>query len=142
MRGMICGVFALVLAASLVAAKENFPPLPASVMAAKIVFIDNQTGHTEITDRAYDSLIKWGRFKISQEAKEADIVLRFTADTEGRPDPPHNDIDISPTPVMMVVLDAAKNELWSISKNKPFHSQSRLDFDEFRRRIQEQEKSK
>ena len=77
-----------------------------------------------------------------KEVKEADIVLRFTADTEGRPDPPHNDIDISPTPVVMVVLDAAKNELWSISKNKPFHSQSRLDIDEFRRRIQELEKSR
>ena len=131
---------ALVIIVSPIHAKDKRPPLPASVIAAKTVYIDNQTGHTEITDRAYDELSKWGRFKILKDAKDADLVIRFTADTKGRPNPPGNDIDKSPTPVHFSVLDQTNNELWSISKNKPFQSQTRLDIDEFKKRIEEQEK--
>ncbi|HEY4741132.1 MAG TPA: hypothetical protein VIH76_11105 [Candidatus Acidoferrales bacterium] len=122
-------------------AKDKHVPLPASVIAAKTVYIDNQTGHSEITDRAVDALTKWGRFKILTEAKDADLVLRFTADTKGRPTPPHNDIDVSPTPVRFSVFDQTNNELWFATKNEPFHSQTRLDIAEFKKRIEEQEKS-
>ena len=134
-------VAALALVVSPIHAKEKHVPLPASVIAAKTVYIDNQTGHAEITDRAVDALTKWGRFKILNDAKDADLVLRFTADTKGRPTPPHNDIDISPTPVRFSVLDQTNNELWFASKNEPFHSQTRLDIAEFKKRIEEQEKS-
>jgi hypothetical protein len=133
---------AFVLVVSPIHAKDKFAPLPASVIAAKTVYIDNQTGHPEITDRAYDALSKWGRFKILKDAKDADLVLRFTANTKGRPTPPGNDIDVSPTPVIFSVRDQTNNELWSVSKDKPFHSQTRLDIDEFKKRIEEQEKGK
>ncbi len=131
---------ALVLFVSPIYAKDKPPPLPASVMAAKTVYIDNQTGHANITDRAYDALNKWGRFKILKDAKDADLVLRFTADTKGRPAPPGNDIDRSPTPVNFSVCGQNNNELWSVSIDKPFHSQTSLDIAEFKKRIQEQEK--
>jgi hypothetical protein len=131
---------ALILVVSPIHAKDKPAPLPASVIAAKTVYIDNQTGHAEITDRAYDALNKWGRFKILKDAKDADLVLRFTANTNGRPTPPGNDIDMSPTPVLFSVRDQTNNELWSVSKDKPFHSQTRLDIDEFKKRIEEQEK--
>src|SRR6202161_3230187 len=114
---------AIALVVSPIHAKDKHAPLPASVMAAKTVYIDNQTGHTEITDRAYEALSKWGRCKILKDAKDADLTLRFTADTNGRPTPPHNDIDVSPTPVLLSVLDQTNNELWFASKNEPFHSQ-------------------
>jgi hypothetical protein len=132
---------AIALVVSPIHAKDKHVPLPASVIAAKTVYIDNQTGHAEITDRAVDALTKWGRFKILKDAKDADLVLRFTADTNGRPTPPHNDIDVSPTPVRFSVLDQTNNELWFASKNEPFHSQTRLDIAEFKKRIEEQEKS-
>jgi hypothetical protein len=130
---------ALVLFVSPIYAKDKHAPLPASVLAAKTVYIDNQTGHSQITDRAYDALGKWGRFKIVKEAKDADLILRFTTNTHGRPTPPNNDIDVSPTPVVFSVCDQS-NELWSVSKNQPLHSQTRLDIDEFKKRIEEQEK--
>jgi hypothetical protein len=139
MKAACTVALALVLVVSPIHAKNKLPPLPASVIAAKTVYIDNQTGHAEITDRAYDALSKWGRFKILKDAKDADLVLRFTANTNGRPTPPGNDIDVSPTPVVFSVRDQA-NELWSVSKNKPLHSQTRLDIDEFKKRIEEQEK--
>jgi hypothetical protein len=142
MNAAITAALALVLIASPIHAKDNFPPLPASVMAAKTVYIDNQTGDAEIRDRAYDALTKWGRFKILKDAKDADLILRFTADAEGRPTPPHNDIDKSPTPVIFSVRDQANNELWFTSKNKPFHSQTLLDIEEFKKRIEEQAKGK
>jgi len=54
---------ALVLIVSPIHAKDNHAPLPASVMAAKTVYIDNQTSEAAITDRAYDALTKWGDSK-------------------------------------------------------------------------------
>jgi hypothetical protein len=139
-KAAITAALALALVVSPIHAKDKHAPLPASVIAAKTLYIDNQTGHAEITDRAFDALSKWGRFKIVQNAKDADLVLRFTADTKGRPNPPHNDIDISPTPVHLSVLDQTNDELWSSSKNEPFHSQTRLNINEFKKRIEEQEK--
>ena len=58
------------------------------MIAAKTVFIDNQTGYTQITDKAYEALSKWGRYKIVKDAKDADLVLRFTADNQDRPTQP------------------------------------------------------
>ena len=133
---------AVVLFVSPIYAADKYPPLPASVTAAKTVYIDNQTGHSQITDKAYEALSKWGRFKILQEAKGADLVLRFTADTAGRPTPPGNNIDVSPTPILLSVRDQTNSELWSVSKNKPFHSQTTLDIDEFKKRVEEQAKGK
>ena len=122
--------------------KDNLPTLPASVIAAKTVFIDNQTGYTQITDKAYEALSKWGRYKIVKDAKDADLVLRFTADNQDRPTQPGNNIDQSPTPIVLSVRDQTNNELWSVSKNKPFHSQTTLDIDEFKKRVEAQEKGK
>ena len=134
-------VLAIVLAVSPIYAADKYPPLPASVLAAKTVFIDNQTGFSQITDKAYEALSKWGRYKIVKDAKDADLVLRFTADTAGRPTPPGNNIDQSPTPIVLSVRDQS-NELWSVSKNQPFHSQTTLDIDEFKKRVEAQAKGK
>jgi hypothetical protein len=133
---------AVVLVVSPMYAADKFPPLPASVIAAKTVYIDNQTGSTQITDKAYEALSKWGRFTIVKDAKGADLVLRFTADAEGRPTAPGNNIDQSPTPILFSVRDQANTELWSISKNQPFHSQTTLDIDEFKKRVEAQAKGK
>ncbi len=133
---------AVVLVVSPIYAADKYPPLPASVIAAKTVYIDNQTGSSQITDKAYEALSKWGRYKIVKDAKDADLVLRFTADTGGRPTPPGNNIDQSPTPIVLSVRDQTNNELWNVSKNQPFHSQTTLDIDEFKKRVEAQEKGK
>ncbi len=132
---------AVVLVVSPIYAADKYAPLPARVIAAKTVYIDNQTGKSEITDRAYEALSKWGRFKIVKDAKDADLVLRFTADAEGRPTAPGNNIDQSPTPIVLSVRDQT-NEFWSISKNQPFHSQTTLDIDEFKKHVEAQAKGK
>jgi hypothetical protein len=133
---------AVVLVVSPMYAADKYPPLPAIVIAAKTVYIDNQTGSSVITDKAYAALSKWGRFKIVKDAKDADLVLRFTADTEGRPTAPGNNIDQSPTPILFSLRDQANTEPWSVSKNQPFHSQTTLDMDEFKKRVEAQDKGK
>jgi hypothetical protein len=133
---------AVVLVASPIYAADKYPPLPPSVIAAKTVFIDNKTGFTQITDKAYEALSKWGRYKIVKDAKDADLVLQFTADTEGRPTAPGNNIDQSPTPIVLSVRDQTNTELWTISRNQPFHSQTTMDIDELKKRVEAQAKGK
>jgi hypothetical protein len=63
MKGASTVALALILFVSPIYAKDKHAPLTASVIAAKTVYIDNQTGHSQITDRAYEALDKWGDSK-------------------------------------------------------------------------------
>jgi hypothetical protein len=72
-------VFLLVLSgptASL--AKDKHASLPASVLSAKTVYVDNQTNSAELQNTAYTELAKWGRFQIVDTPQKADIVLRLS----------------------------------------------------------------
>jgi len=60
-------------------AKHEKMPLPQQVTNAKTVYIDNQSGHAELGDRAYDEMKKWGRYQIVDSAGKADIVLLLSA---------------------------------------------------------------
>jgi hypothetical protein len=59
--------------------KDKHLPLPPQVMTAKTVYIDNQTGVAKLGDRCYTELEKWGRFKIVQDRKGADLILLLSA---------------------------------------------------------------
>src|SRR5258705_11297968 len=61
------------------AKEKQHLPLPATVLAAKTVFIDNQTGMAKLGDRAYEELKKWGRFQIVADRKQADLIFLLTA---------------------------------------------------------------
>ncbi len=64
---------------ALSAKEKQHLPLPATVLAAKTVFIDNQTGMAKLGDRAYEELKKWGRFQIVSDRKQADLIFLLTA---------------------------------------------------------------
>jgi hypothetical protein len=53
-------------------------PLPAKVLAAKTVFIENNSNQPEIADKAYTQLKQWGRYKVVDSKDKADLVLVFT----------------------------------------------------------------
>jgi hypothetical protein len=73
-------VLGFALCAFTLSAKEKqHLPLPATVLAAKAVFIDNQTGMAKLGDRAYEELRKWGRFQIVSDRKRADLIFLLTA---------------------------------------------------------------
>ena len=64
---------------TLSAKEKQHLSLPATVLAAKTVFIDNQTGMAKLGDRAYEELKKWGRFQIVADRKQADLIFLLTA---------------------------------------------------------------
>jgi hypothetical protein len=70
--------FALCALTSSAKEKQHLP-LPATVLAAKTVFIDNQTGMAKLGDRAYEELKKWGRFQIVADRKQADLIFLLSA---------------------------------------------------------------
>jgi hypothetical protein len=151
---MLALTLAIFTFADLAHAKDKHAPLPTQILSAKTAYIDNQSGHAEIADRSYDELMKWGRFEILSDPKKADIILRFTS-TEQPPESAstssydfktnswHNGTVTTSGSlrVHFLVLDPATgNILWSASEAKAFHSQSREDIKELRKRIEEQEK--
>ncbi len=54
-------------------------PLPHSVFQAKRVYIENRSGRAQIGDRVYDELLKWGRFQVVTDPKNADLILLLSA---------------------------------------------------------------
>jgi len=52
--------------------------LPASVLTARTVYLDNQTTSAELQNTAYTELSKWGRFQIVDAPQKAEIVLRLS----------------------------------------------------------------
>lgn len=58
--------------------KVEHAPLPVKVLAAKTVYIENQTGQPDIADKAYTQLRRWGRYDIVDSKEKADLVIVFT----------------------------------------------------------------
>jgi hypothetical protein len=59
-------------------ANDKHASLPASVLSAKTIYVDNQTNSAELQNTAYTELAKWGRFQIVDTPQKADIVLRLS----------------------------------------------------------------
>ena len=145
-------------------AKEHkHAPLSPTVLSAKTVYLDNRSGYENMTDRAYDELQKWGRFRVVGSAKDADLVLLLSASvynggyrTTGSSED-HGTVDDSgnvdihgsstshSTPVEdryshLYVLDPKSGEtLWSDTKPWAFRSATRALIKEFRARIEQAE---
>jgi hypothetical protein len=140
-------------------------PLPAPVLAAKTVYIDNQTGMAKLGDRAYEEMKKWDRFQIVMDRKQADLVFLLTArehnggyvttgggqtgsvDSSGNINTNSNPTYTTPVTVgytYLTVFDAKTGDnLWNESKRwgnlyTGFHSATKGLIDELRKRIDEQ----
>jgi hypothetical protein len=53
-------------------------PLPAELMQARTVYIQNYSGQAGWADGCYGELQKWARFKIVSDPKAADLVFRLS----------------------------------------------------------------
>jgi hypothetical protein len=58
--------------------------LPFSALAARSVYVDNQTASAELQNTAYIELSRWGRFEIVDSPKKADLVIRLSGGTSVR----------------------------------------------------------
>jgi hypothetical protein len=59
-------------------ANDKRASLPASVISAKTVYVDNQTISAELLNTAYTELAKWGRLQVVDNPQKADIVIRLS----------------------------------------------------------------
>ena len=76
--------WAVLLLATSAFAEPIHAPLPAEAYTAKSIAIVNHTGTQKVLDKAYEGLMKWGRFKVVQNADDADMVLVIDVDRESR----------------------------------------------------------
>jgi len=156
----------MALSAAVYGRERKHAPLPSKVMTAKTVYIDNRTGYERFSDRAYDELQKWGRFRVVDSARDADLVFLLSATVyeggyvssgssqqHGRVDD-YGNVDISGSsesssyPVRvgvthLYVIDPGSGEnLWSDTKRwgnlfTGFRSATRSLIKELRERIEE-----
>jgi hypothetical protein len=81
MRPTIPSVFlvaVLVLAIQVPAKQQMLAPIPAKVMQAKTVFVENQSGYDRARDEFADELGKWNRLHIVYSKTGADLLSILT----------------------------------------------------------------
>ncbi len=76
MSGIFVAV--LLLGVGIAQANDRREVVPAKVLSAKTIYVDNQTNDAEIQHDAYLGLSKWGRYDIVDSPQKADLVLRLT----------------------------------------------------------------
>lgn len=79
------------------AKKVQQMPLPSQVYTAKTIGIVNMANQQKFADTAFDTLNKWGRFQVVQNADDADIklVISVASDNAGVVGSHGNIVDIS-----------------------------------------------
>ena len=60
-------------------AQAKYAPMPEKVLNTKTVYLDDQSGYPGVGDKAYQELMKWGRFKVVSNRKEAGLILLLSA---------------------------------------------------------------
>ena len=73
---LACGAAIVLIFAT--AANAANSPLPFSILSARTVYIDNQSGFAELSNVAYLELSRWGRFEPVESATKADLSIVLT----------------------------------------------------------------
>src|SRR5580700_5599233 len=69
---------ALILTIQVSAKQQTLAPIPARVMQAKTVFVENQSGYDRARDEFADELGKWNRLHIVYNKTGADLLAILT----------------------------------------------------------------
>jgi hypothetical protein len=113
---------ATVLISSALAKKTGRPPLPAKIMQANSVYVDCvcPRGLAVARDTALQQLQSWGRFRISQQRRETDLVVLFSGNpylgdyvTRDGPDDRPVSVDFT---IMTVIDPNTGQTLWTDSR--------------------------
>jgi hypothetical protein len=73
----LAGALGLAIQAS--AEQQKLAPIPAKVMQAKTVFVENQSGYDRARDEFADEVGKWNRLHIVYDKAGADLVVILSA---------------------------------------------------------------
>ena len=74
----------MVLCVALLNAWAQPPVLPQAVVTAHTVFIQNETGFTELEYTTILELNKWGHFELAETREKGDLILRLDSGTRVR----------------------------------------------------------
>ncbi len=113
---------AAVLIPAALARKTERPPLPAKIMRANSVFVDCvcPRGLAVARDIALQQLQSWGRFQISQQRRQTDLVFLFSGNPYLGDDVTRDGPDDRPVKVdftIMTVIDPNTGQtLWTDSR--------------------------
>ena len=69
--------------------------LPSVVLAARTMYVDNQTGIESLTAKACSELKVWRRYSVVTDAAKADITLTISTQTRMDPDSDEEEGDIT-----------------------------------------------
>lgn len=73
----ILSLAAMLVAPQMARANKKTVTLPASVLASRTIYVDNQTTEADLLDGVLLELAKWGRFQIVDQPQKAELVLRL-----------------------------------------------------------------
>jgi hypothetical protein len=100
----------MLMVSALTQANEKKEPVPAKVLTAKTIYVDNQTNDAELQHDAYMGLSKWGRYEIVDSPQKADLVLRLSGSSVVK-FVPGGDATATYTPKLVSENSAAGEEL-------------------------------
>ena len=133
--------------------KDKHAPLPAQLMSAKTMYVENHAD-AKLADKAYDELVKWGRFKVVTAKEDADVVLilsdkvpQHTSGTTSSYDYKTGtwqqgsvNANTAGYTYISVTDNKSGETLFSDEKAWGYKSATRKIIDDLRKRIEEQEK--
>ena len=86
------------------AGDDKYAPLPDKIVAAKTVFLINETGEPKLGDAVYRQIETWNRWQIVTDKTKADLVLTVHSKTR----------TLAPGPFYLSLSDAKSGEqLWT-----------------------------
>ena len=151
-HGALLKVQAMLLAASLLssvsllAKEKNYAPLPAQVMIAKTVYIDNQSEEASVGDKAREELRKWGRFQLVSDRTQADLIFLFSTSeytSYATNDPPYT-TEVQANYTYLTIIDGKSGQhLWNASQKwgslySGYHSATRGLVNDLKKQIERQ----
>ena len=146
-QAILLAAFLLTLpAASLLGKEKNHVPLPAQVITAKTVYIDNQSEEAAVGDKAREELRKWGRFQLVSDRAEADLIFVFStsAYTSYAASSPPYSTEVEANYTYLTIIDGKSGQhLWNASQKwgnlySGYHSATRGLVNDLKKRVEEQ----
>ena len=143
-------VFLLTLrTTSLLGKEKNRVPLPAQVITAKTVYIDNHSEEASVDNKAREELRKWGRFQLVSDRTQADLIFLFSTSeytSYATNNPPYT-TEVQSNYTYLTIIDGKSGQhLWNASQKwgslySGYHSATRGLISDLKKRIEEQSAS-
>jgi hypothetical protein len=146
-QAILLAAFLLTLStASLLGKEKSHVPLPAQVITAKTVYIDNQSEEAGVGETARDELRKWGRFKLVSDRAEADLIFVFStsAYTSYATSSPPYSTEVEANYTYLTIIDGKSGQhLWNASQKGGnvyggYQSATRGLINDLKKRVEEQ----